>query len=121
MLPFILAVLLGVPANPTVLSVPVAEAAPLATIEQFDWLHELEQCESTGSTTVKVLDTNDKYSYGVLQFQMATWLKYGKDFGTAANNIYDKDLQEQVALSILNAGGQDNWFVCSKRIGNYPL
>lgn len=29
MLPFILAVLLGVPANPAVLSVPVAEAAPL--------------------------------------------------------------------------------------------
>jgi len=63
---------------------------------------------------------NDKYSYGVLQFQMATWLSFGKSFGTTADNIYDKSLQETVARSMLDNGGWRNWFTCAKKTGTYP-
>lgn len=121
MFSFLLAILLGVPNNPSVLSVPVAEAAPLATDAQWDWLHTLEQCESTGSTTATILDTNGKFSRGILQFQMSTWLRYEKDFGATTTNIYDADLQERVALSMLNAGGWRNWFNCANKIGPYPI
>ncbi len=92
---------------------------------QYEWLAALEQCESTGSTTVKILDSNNKYSHGVVQFQMDTWLAYGKDFGATRNNIYSKELQEQVALAMLRNGGSSHWLNCSnkisKKIGPFPL
>lgn len=101
--------------------VPVV-VAPAVPDTKLVWIRKLEACEDpTGNTTIKILDVNDKYSYGVLQFQMATWLSYGKKFGTTADNIYDKTLQESVARSILDAGGWHNWYNCTKKIGSYPI
>lgn len=86
------------------------------------WIRHLEDCEDpTGSTTIRVLDTNNKYSYGLLQFQMKTWLKQGNTRDT----IYDPDLQEQTAQAMLDAGGWQNWFTCAQHVeqkyGPYPL
>ncbi len=115
----LLAVIFLVPSP--ILTVPIVMAAP---DPKSAWIDALAQCESEGSTTIKVLDTNHKFSYSVLQFQMATWLKYGKDFGTTKENIYDAGLQKSVARSMLDAGGADNWYNCNneltKTIGAYP-
>ncbi len=42
------------------------------------WLEILADKESGNRADIRVLDTNGKYSYGCLQFQMETWLGFGK-------------------------------------------
>ena len=69
-----------------------------------------------GSTTIRILDTNGKYSYGLLMFQMKTWLFYGKKFGATRENIYDGELQRKVARKILDDGGWRHWWTCSKAV-----
>ena len=87
-------------------------------------MESLSECESGGSTTIKVLDTNGKYSYGLLQFQMGTWLKY-KNLGATRENIFDGELQKTIARSMLDAGGWRNWLNCSlvvkRSLGSYPV
>lgn len=97
-----------------VLTVPIADPQEI-------WIDKLATCESNASTTIRILDTNNYYSHGLLMFQMKTWLAYGKKFGATKENIYDGELQRKVAKSMLDAGGQTHWYHCSKRIGNYPV
>jgi len=82
MLAFLALIFLSAPADPKVLTVPIPDTKSI-------WISHLADCESHASTTVKVLDTNGKYSYGLLQFQMQTWLAYGKSFGATRENIFD--------------------------------
>lgn len=88
------------------------------------WINDLAICES-GFRDVTVLDSNKKYSYGVLQFQMNTWLPYGKAFGATAKNIHDPVLQHQVARSMLDIGLGYKWKNCvakvTKKYGAYPM
>lgn len=96
-----------------------------ALTPQQQWENALIQCESGGKADIKVLDSNDKYSYGILQFQMATWLTYSTQFKTTPGNIYDPDLQKTVSLFMLNSGGWQNWYNCSTKfvipsLGTYP-
>ena len=105
----------------------VAEKEVEPNLEQEAWLAKLEQCESGGRTTVKVLDTNGKYSYGRYQFQAQTWLSYGKQYGLVASStnqveplIFDGELQKQIAHKMLADGGRDHWFNCSRPLGKYP-
>lgn len=98
---------------------PFAELIATST-PQDRWIDSLAQCESMGSTTVKVLDTDGYYSYGLFQFHQATWLKYGKPFGATKENIYDGELQREVVRSMLDNGGSSHWYNCSKRLGRYP-
>lgn len=111
------------PFNPAVLTVPVAYAQEIDA--KSEWIDALADCESTSSTTIKILDTNGYYSYGLLMFQQSTWLSYGKKFGATKENIFDGELQRKVARSMLDAGGQDHWYNCNKKlelkIGKYPL
>jgi hypothetical protein len=116
-MPFLVALLMTVNLTPSVLTVPILPPDP---DPKSIWIDALAQCESMGSTTIKVLDTNGKYSYGLLQFQMGTWLKYG---GTK-QNIYDGVLQTKIARGILDDGGWGNWYNCGrivrKTLGDYP-
>ena len=105
------------PVHASVLTVPIVTAIDYQEI----WIDKLSVCESGASTTIKILDTNNYYSYGLLMFQMKTWLSYGKPFGATKENIYDEQLQRKVARSMLDAGGQGHWYHCSNRIGNYPV
>lgn len=88
------------------------------------WMDALAQCESHGSTTVRVWDVNDRWSVGKYQYQYATWLTYSKKFGTTKENITDGDLQDLVTRHILDNGGWKNWYNCGKKlnasIGAYP-
>jgi hypothetical protein len=110
--------------SPQTLTPEAAYSAQYVSADQRAWLDALEKCESTGSTTVRVLDSNDRYSYGILQFQAATWLSYSAQFGTSMENIYDKDLQETVAFHVLDNGGWSNWYNCGRgiitRLGPWP-
>ena len=85
------------------------------------WIDKLIACESGGNEKIKVLDTNGYYSHGLVQFQMKTWLSFGKKFGTTKKNIYDGELQKKVVRAMLDDGGWKHWYQCSKIIGDeYP-
>lgn len=110
--------MLGSP--PEVLTLP-----PQALIIPVDpkavWIEKLHDCENEGNRWPKKMDTNGKYSYGYVHFQMGTWLSYGKPFGATEENIQDDELQKKVARSMLDNGGQGHWLNCSNKIGDYPI
>lgn len=105
------------------------QSLPFATLiatttPQDNWVSALVNCESEGSTTVKVLDTDGYYSYGLGQFHMKTWLTYGKNFGATKENIYDGILQKKVIKSMLDDGLENQWWTCSRKVraslGEFP-
>ena len=123
MLAVLFALVLATP--PPVLSVhTLFPAEPYATEEQLLWVSELAKCESGGNDSVVVLDTNGLYSRGRFQFQLRTWLAYGKKFGATKENIFDGELQEKVVIEMLNNGGAGHWYNCNKivvkKLGVYP-
>ena len=87
------------------------------------WINDLAVCE-TGNRDVTILDSNHQYSYGPLQFQMNTWIPFGKAFGATKANIHDVMLQHVVARSMLDAGMESRWLTCArivtKKYGVYP-
>lgn len=107
--------------NPSVLTVPIAEAAP---DPQVVWMDALAQHESGDDCTLKHLDTNGYYSYSKYQYQMSTWLKYSKLFGTTKENIYSCVLQDTVTRYILDTKGSQDWYnstlFLEKTLGPYP-
>lgn len=113
--------------TPIIVQEVEAEQSVELTSVQEEWLAKLEKCESSGSTTVRILDTNGKYSTGRYQFQDLTFLSYGKKFGLIATTteeatplIFDGELQKQIAHKMLLEGGEGHWFNCSKKLGTYP-
>ena|SRR6185437_7948932 len=82
--------------------------------DKLIYISALEQCESKGRTDIKILDTNGRYSYGILQFQMATFNKYGEKYNLPHDNIYSKEQQELIALYMLNDGLWRQWYTCAK-------
>lgn len=84
-------------------------------------MNALEWCESNGSTTVKVIDSDGYYSYGALQFHMNTFLMYAEKYGIPATttDIYNEQLQKRVAWQMLEHGLQSQW-TCARKVGMYP-
>jgi len=115
MLPLILSVLFLV-GDPTKLTVPIVDPRDL-------WVEQLHQCENPDNVPW-IWDTNGKKSFGALQFQLGTWLTYGKKFGATKDNISDDYLQRQVAKGMLDNGLSYHWKACSARVraslGEYP-
>lgn len=117
---------------PTLTSVIENRPEPVKTelsTSQVEWLAKLEMCESSGSTTIRILDTNKKFSTGSYQFQDQTFLENGKRYGLIATStekaeplIYSRELQTQIAHKmLLENEGWRHWTNCSKKIGkNYP-
>lgn len=103
--------------SPAVLTVPIATTTP-----QDIWVQHLHECENPNNDE-KILDTNDKYSYGYVHFQMATWLKYSF-LGATEEDIGDDNLQRQIAEYILDMKGWHDWWNCGrvtiKWYGPYP-
>lgn len=81
----------------------------------------LANCESSSRPLIKILDTNNRYSYGILQFQMQTWLSYGKlyDIETTEENIYNGDLQKELAYRMIQDKNSNwnHWYNCSTKHG----
>src|SRR5690606_29192286 len=91
-----------------------------AQLEQ--WLDRLQFDESRTNPLIVILDTNNKYSYGCLQFQMGTWNHYSKLYKDDAE-IMDCKAQRSVAKSMIkdNWGDWKHWYtsVTTKTAG-YP-
>lgn len=69
-----------------------------------EWLDRLQMDESGKSPLLVILDTNNKYSYGCLQFQMGTWVSYSKKYNVDTE-IMDCQGQRSVAKSMI----KDDW------------
>lgn len=102
-------------ASPT-LSVP-----PMPVIEPppvLAYLDRLIDCESGGKRDLKVLDTNGKYSYGTLQFQLATFNKYGEKYNLPHDDIMSRGQQIAIATQMLQErAGWRNWYNCATKVG----
>lgn len=101
--------------------IAVAEAAQTGSL--YDWLDQLGEYESGNRPDIKHLDVNGRYSYGCLQFQMGTWLAYGKSLGATESNIYDCSLQKRVAHQMITEK-YSNWrhwsYTVQSRMGVLP-
>jgi hypothetical protein len=101
------------------------------THKQELWLFALEWCESRGDTNIKIIDSNNKFSYGAFQFQMDTFLMYGKKYGILSEEItpemaengliYDYDIQKTIARKMIEDGLGYHWKICYQKLGKYPM
>ncbi len=101
----------------------VAEPKTELTAKQEIWLGKLADCESGGREDIKILDSNSLHSYGVFQYQMATWLEQSKKYGLdyREKDIYNYQKQKLLTHLILSDGGESHWLNCHKKIGTkYP-
>lgn len=106
---------------------------PLCTYAspQDIWIDSLIQCESQGRENITILDSNNKYSYGIMQFQLYTFLGFGKKYGilpmefTEAEGrllIHNTYVQKAIAKEMLNDGLSYHWKNCARKIGyDYPM
>lgn len=109
----------------TLLACVLATSTPQVsylTAKQDIYLSRLAQCESGGKENIKILDSNNQFSYSVYQFQMQTWkeqsAKYGLNYTEA--DIYDYAKQKYLAHLMLKDGGERNWYNCTTPLGKYP-
>jgi len=120
MLALLMGMMLSVNVDPSKLTVPITSFVDTKQV----WMSALSDCESMGSTTIKVWDTNNQWSIGKYQYQYGTWLKYSKKFGTTKANITDGALQDVVTHYVLDTYGSGDWYNCTKIIqkslGSYP-
>lgn len=86
----------------------VASPLKIEEVTALDiWIEKLVQKESNGREKIRILDVNDKYSYGCLQFQEWTFRSYGTKYGLLKdtknweNAIYDCSLQKQLAKKMI--------------------
>lgn len=61
----------------------------------------LIECESGGQNVVK-LDSNNKYSYGVLQIQLDTWNQWAKESGLSGEPMNKVDAVKMAKWAIQN-------------------
>ncbi len=106
----------------------VAQARPDAL---GNWLNKLAIKESEGKNHLKMLDHNNQYSYGCLQFQMQTFKSYIRKYGLLQdaedaeleNMIYDCDFQKILARTMIQDDYTNwrNWYTsATKKIGLPP-
>lgn len=97
---------------------------------QKAYLGTVEYCESRGRAEITILDTNNEYSYGILQFQLPTFINYGIKYGvlpattteaSALAIIHDPEIQERIGTRMLADGLKSNWYTCTLRMDEYPL
>lgn len=95
------------------------------------WLGKLRYCESQNRDHITVMDTNNKYSYGGLQFQLETFMGFGKQYGILPKELTNEEglllihnpyIQRGIALEMLNDNLSYHWKNCRDKIGYaYPL
>ena len=116
----------------------IAPSIPAITIQDDldNWLDNLAQAESNGKDHIKILDVNGLYSYGCLQFQVGTFLSYGRKYGIvpeeALSNpdllklIYNCSVQKEIARAMIedSAANWRHWYTSvryNKNVGMPPV
>ena len=117
---------------------PAVASNSLANIANPDpddldqWLDKLAGLESNGRDDIKILDVNNRYSYGCLQFQMRTFLEMGNRYNLLSdkaqadpeNAIYSCSLQKRIARAMIqdNARNWRYWYtsVKTRKLGPPP-
>lgn len=106
-----------------------AEAPMLSPEQQYEaelevWLDRLQWDESNNNKMLVILDTNNKYSYGCLQFQMATWIEQSKKYNVE-KEIMDCETQRYVAKQMIKSNWNNwrHWYtsVTKKTSGKPPV
>jgi len=108
---FILATALASTTIPPITVQRVEPPVEEPNAKQEIYLAKLMDCESSGSTTIKVLDTNNKFSFGAYQYQTQTWLSQSKLYGLnyTEKDIYNYPKQKYLTHLILSDGGESHW------------
>ena len=96
-------------ASTSIASAATTTATSTVTTNLDLWLEKLATAESNNRATIKILDVNGRYSYGCLQFQMATFKSYSARYGLADPAtvtdwdalIFDCDFQKEVAIHMI--------------------
>ncbi len=102
-----------------------------AETPQEKWMEALHQCENKNNVE-KILDVNNKYSYGPYMFQLDTFYGYGKQYKFFPENftkeearlmIHVESLQKAIAKAMLDDGLDYHWKNCrDNKIGyHYPI
>ncbi len=79
----------------------------MPTDEAPDVIAHLITCESQG-VSVKHLDSNDRYSYGVLQIQSSTWAEFEASSGIEGDPM-NATTAIAVGLWAVENGQLDQW------------
>ena len=86
-------------------------------------LEDLGVCESSNREDVVIIDSNGYKSYGKYQFQLYTFMEFGKKYDflplditevQAREAIMDNELQEKIAFNMLKDGLWKHWKNCLK-------
>ena len=72
-------------------------------------------CES-GGRSVKVIDSNGYYSYGILQYQKRTWELFSKESGITGNPMVPADAIRMTIWAVQN-GKIGHWRNCARKLG----
>ena len=93
------------------------------------WIEKLSIVESGNNASIRILDSNQKYSTGCLQFQDATFLTYVRRYkmlpsaedDEVMNYLYDCDFQKLLGTMMIleNFNNWQHWFNSTNKIG-YP-
>lgn len=105
--------------------------APLLTPQQIYeneldvWVEKVRWEESRGQDMLVILDTNNKYSHGCLQYQMQTWLDDSKKY-KVEGEMMDCNKQKELAKKTVMAEPENGWrrwytTVVKKGVGKPPL
>lgn len=116
----------------TTLAKPVFMVKTTVTDKLDAWLNGLIQKESSGRTNIKILDVNNRYSYGCLQFQKPTFIAYGRKYGFVSGEeanleslLMSCSLQKAIARKMIldDASNWRHWYtsVAVKNLGLPPV
>ena len=93
------------------------------------WLDKLAFCESGGSTTIDIIDSNKQLSRGPFMFQDNTFIPAVKKLNLLPeaedkeilNFVYDYKFTKKVARILIENGEDWRWKNCVRKIGNPPI
>jgi hypothetical protein len=115
------------------LQVPVRQPSSEVILERdaLDrWMTLLAEAESGNDASLKILDTNRRYSYGCLQFQFRTFQQYAREYSLfegleerdLRREIYNCESQRKLAMLMLTDDYTNwrHWRNAVKKIGKPP-
>ena len=103
----------------------IAQVAAKHKFKNVNFLIKLAEIESGLDPNIKVLDTNNRYSVGLFQFQHATFKSLCVDKYGLEEDIYSATIQTQCVIEIYNnmgyefVSGYGGWYNSCKKINNY--